>query len=82
MSCVPVKGAHTDLSNTDGKGAASIDPSDLVLFCTTSAGMTNPVSNKVPQRRNMKAEAKDRQHQQEPQKENNNRSRANANLKA
>ena len=77
---MPVKGAHDDLSDMDGKDAASLYPSSLVLSRTTSTGMNNPVSNKVPQRRNMKAEAKERQHQQEPRKEHNNRSRVNANL--
>ena len=77
---MPVKGAYDNLSGTDRKYAAYLDPSTPVLLHKTSTGMTNPVSNKVPQRRNMKAEAKERQHQQEPRKEHNNRSRVNANL--
>ena len=64
LSCVPAKGAYDDLSDTDGKDAASLDPSASVLSRTTFTGMTNPVSNKVPQRRSTKAEAKERQHQQ------------------
>ena len=82
LLCVPVKGVYEDMGDTDGKGAASLDPSALVLVRTNSTGMTNPVSNKVPQRRSMKAEAKARQHQQKPRKEQNNRSSANTTLKA
>ena len=43
--------------------------------------MINPVSNKVPQRRNTKAETKERQHHQEPRKEHNESYKANATLK-
>ena len=82
LSCMLVKGAYDGKSDTDGKDAASLDPSASVLSRTTSTGMTNLVSNKVLQRRNMKAEANERQHQQEPRKEQNNRSRTNATMKA
>ena len=71
LSCVPVKGTYDALRNTDGKDAASLYPSALVSSRTTSTGMTNPVSNKVPQRRNTKAEAKEWQHQKEQRKEHN-----------
>ena len=81
LSCVSVMGAYDDLGDTDGKDDASLDPLALVLSRMTSTGMTSPVSNTVPQRRNTKAEAKERQHQQEPRKEKNNRSRDNATLK-
>ena len=80
--CVPVKGVYDDLRKMDGKDAASLNPLALVLSHTNSTGMTNPVSKKLPQRRNMKTEAKERQQQQEPLKEHNNRSMANATLKA
>ena len=58
--CVPGKGVYDDLSDMDGKDTASLDPSASVLSRTTSTVMANPVSNKVPQQRNTKAEAKER----------------------
>ena len=61
LLCVPVKGAYDDLSDTDRKNAASLDPLASVLSRTTSTGMTNPISNKVPQQRNTEAEDKERQ---------------------
>ena len=82
FSCVPVKGTYDNLIDTDGKNADSLDPLASVLSHMTSTGMTNPVSNNVPQWRNTKDEAKERQHQQEPRKEHNNSSRSNATLKA
>ena len=82
FSCVPVKGVYDGLSDMDGKYAISLDPLASVLLRTTSTGMTNPISNKVPQRRNTKSEAEESQHQQELRKEHNNRSRYNATLKA
>ena len=82
LLCVPVKGVYEDMGDTDGKGAASLDPSALVSLRTPSTVMTNPVSSKVPQQRNIKAEAKEGQHQQEPRKEHNNSSRDNATLKS
>ena len=81
VSSVPVQGAYGNLNDTDGKDAASLDPSALFSSRTTSTGMNNPVSNKVPQRRNTKAEAKERQHPQDLRKGHNNRSRANITLK-
>ena len=80
LSCKPVKGAYNELSDTDRKDAASLDPSALVSSRTTSTGMTKPVYNKVPQLRNTKEESKERQHHQERRKEHNNRSRDNTNL--
>ena len=74
LLCVPVKDTYNNLDDTDGKDAASLDPSALVSLRTPSTVMTNPVSNKVPQQRNIKAEAKEGQHQQEPRKEHNNSS--------
>ena len=81
LSCMPVNGAYNDLYDMDGKYAAYLDPLASVLSRTTSTGMTNPVSNKVPQWKNTKAEAKERQHNQEAQKEHNNSSRSNVTLK-
>ena len=78
---MPVKGMYHDLSDTDGKDATSLDPSASFLSRPISTSMTNPVSNKVPQRRDTKAEAKERQHHQELRTENHNRSTANATLK-
>ena len=82
LPCVPVNDAYENLSNTNGKYASSLDTSASVSSCTTSTSMTNPAYNKVPQRRNTKAEAKERQHQQDSQKEHNHRSRTNTTLKA
>ena len=81
LSCVPAKGVYDDLGDTDGKDAASLDPLALVSSRKTSTGMTKPVSNKVPQWRNTKAEVKERQHQQEPREGQNNRYRAKTTLK-